>query len=135
MKSASAVIGVCVLLAGCATQPAPEYGGRWQPVNRFAEEPQEIPLHQAYEFFASPLDGTLKTMLERWARDSKMVLSYQASMDYTLYAPVADVHTSDLHDATARLSTIYAAQGLAIDVQGNRIVVRVAPAPAASANP
>lgn len=113
-------------MAGCATQPAPGFGGRWQQVNRFAEEPQEIPLHQTYEFFASPLDGTLKTMLERWARDSKMGLSYQPSMDYTLYAPVADVHTGDLHDATVRLSTIYAGQGLAISVEGNRIVVRSA---------
>lgn len=123
---------VLLALAGCATQPAPEYGGRWKPVNRFAEAPQEIPLHPAYEFYASPLDGTLKTMLERWARDSKMTLAYEASMDYTLYAPVADVRTRDLHDAASRLSTVYAAQGLAVTVEGNRILVRPAASTAAA---
>ena len=129
MRPESALICVCLLLAGCATPPAPEFGGRWKPVNRFAEKPQEIALYQAYEFYASPTDGTLKTMLERWARDSKMVLSYDASMDYTLFAPVAELRTHDLRDATTRLTTIYAAQDLAITVEDNRIVVRSAPGP------
>lgn len=120
------IVSLSALVAGCATPPAPEYGGRWRPVNRFSEAPQEIALQQAYVYYASPLDGTLKTMLERWASDSKMRLDYQAPMDYTLFAPVADVRSNDLASATARLSTIYAAQRVAISVEGNRIVVRVA---------
>ena len=119
------IVSLSAVVAGCATPPAPEYGGRWRPVNRFSEAPQEIALQQSYMFYASPLDGTLKTMLERWATDSKMSLDYQAPVDYTLYAPVADVRSNDIHSATSRLNTIYAAQRLAVSVEGNRIVVRV----------
>lgn len=128
-------VSLSALVTGCATPAAPEYGGRWRPVNRFSEAPQEIALQRAYLFYASPLDATLKTMLERWAADSKMTLDYQAPVDYTLHAPVADVRGDDLNSAVSRLSTIYAAQRLAITVEGNRIVVResensVAPATA-----
>lgn len=117
---------VALALAGCATQPAPEFKGRWRAVNRFAESPQEIPLYQSYVFYASPLDATLKNMLARWAADSKMQLAYELSMDYTLYAPVADIRTADLQVAASRLSTIYAGQGVAVAVEGDRIVVRQA---------
>ena len=120
------VVSLSALVSGCATPPAPEYGGRWRPVNRFSEAPQEIALQRSYLFYASPLDATLKTMLERWAADSKMALDYQAPVDYTLHAPVADVRSDDLGSAVSRLSTIYAAQRLAITVEGNRIVVREA---------
>ena len=119
------IVSLSAVVAGCATPPAPEYGGRWRPVNRFSEAPQEIALQQSYMFYASPLDGTLKTMLERWATDSKMSLDYQAPVDYTLYAPVADVRSNDIDNATSRLNAIYAAQRLAVSVEGNRIVVRV----------
>ena len=115
------------MVAGCATQPAPEYGGRWRPVNRFSATPQAIELYQTYEFYASPLDGTLKAMLARWASDSKMTLSYQAPMDYTLFGPVAEVRTRDVREAASRLSALYAAQGVAIAVEAKRIVVRPAP--------
>jgi len=54
-------------LTGCATPSAPDYGGSWKPVNRYAATTTEIPLAQAYEFYASPMDGTLKTMLTRWS--------------------------------------------------------------------
>ncbi|QNP40881.1 hypothetical protein [Lysobacter solisilvae (ex Woo and Kim 2020)] len=111
-------------LAACATRPAPEFGGRWKPVNHYAEEPQEIPLQQAYAFYPSPMDGTLKSMLTRWARDSKMALSYLHPSDFTLHAGVADIRTSDLQQAAAQLSTAYAAQGVAVAVEGNQIVVR-----------
>ncbi|HEY0506353.1 MAG TPA: TcpQ domain-containing protein [Lysobacter sp.] len=122
-------------LVGCATPNAPEYGGRWRPVNRFPEAPLEIALHQSYRFYASPLDGTLKTMLERWAGDSKMKLDYQAPVDYTLHAPVADIRADDINDAVSRLSKIYSAQHVAVSVEGNRIKVRLAAAPASPVAP
>ena len=55
---------VMAAITACASA-APEYGGRWKSVNRYADTPQEIPLYQAYAFYPSPMDGTLKTMLER----------------------------------------------------------------------
>ncbi|KRG72066.1 hypothetical protein ABB29_00990 [Pseudoxanthomonas dokdonensis] len=119
-----------MLLSSCASTPAAEFRGRWKPVNRFDEAPQAIALQPAYAYYAAPLDGTLKSMLERWAGDTGMSLSYQSSMDYTLYGAVAQVHSADLAAALAQVNDIYASQGLAISVENNSIVVRQA----ASAN-
>lgn len=112
--------------SGCATKPAPEYGGRWKPVNHYAEAPQEIPLYQAYLFYPSPMDGTLKTMLERWARDSKMTLSYLHASDFTLHTAVAQIRTNDLGQAVSQLSSAYGMQGVSVTTEGNQIVVRSA---------
>ncbi len=124
------------LLAGCATRPAPDINGRWKPVNRYAAAAEEIPLYQSYVFHASPMDGTLKTMLTRWARDSKMTLSYLHPSDFTLYAPVAQIRTNDLQRAVSELSAAYAGQQVSVTAAGNQIVVRVAqvadPAPAST---
>lgn len=123
---------LALLLAGCATSPAPDFGGRWRSVNRYAETAQEIPLQQTYFFYAAPMDGTLKKMLERWAGDSKMTLSYQLTSDYTLYAPVADIRTANLNEAAARLTSAYAKQQLVVRVEGNRIVVSANAVPGAA---
>lgn len=120
-------------LVGCATVPAPEFSGRWKPVNRFASAPQAIALQPAYEYYATPLDSTLKAMLTRWASDTNLKLSYQAPMDYTLYRPVAQLRERDVLNAVARLNAVYAAQALAITVEGDQIVVREAGAETAAA--
>jgi len=57
-----------LVLTACVTRPAPDLAGRWKPINRYAVTPQEIPLYQSYVFFVSPLDGTLKSTLERWSK-------------------------------------------------------------------
>jgi hypothetical protein len=114
-------------LAACATRPAPGISGRWKPVNHYATVPQEIPLHQAYVFYPSPLDVTLKTMLTRWAHDSHMTLSYEHPSDFTLYGPVAQLRTASVQVAVATLSTLYAKQQVAVTLDGNAIVVRRLP--------
>jgi len=114
-----------IFLAGCATSPAPGVAGHWKPINRYAVAPQEIPLYQSYVFFVSPLDGTLKNTLERWAKDSKMTLSYLHPSDFTLYTQVADIRTSNLQDALNQLSAAYAAQHVMVMSEQNQIVVRV----------
>ena len=111
-------------LGACATRPAPGISGHWTAVNRFASSPQAIPLHPAYVFYATPMDRTLKTMLARWALDSKMPLDYGHPSDFTLYQPVADIHTGDLHQAVAQLNALYAANGVVVSVRDNAIVVR-----------
>lgn len=118
------------MLAACGTTPAPDYGGRWRPVNRFSAATEAIPLYQTYVFQASPMDGTLKKMLERWAKDSNMTLSYLHPSDFTLHAPVASVHTSNVQEAMSQLNAIYSAQHLSVAAEGNQIVVRYAAAPA-----
>jgi len=123
-------VACSALLAACATRPAPDISGHWKPVNHFAASPEAIPLHPAYEFYASPLDGTLKTMLARWALDSKMTLVYEDASDFTLYLPVARIHTSDLRQATETLTALYAAEHVRVAIEGNSIVVRDAGKPA-----
>lgn len=114
------------LLAGCATRPAPDITGRWKPVNRYAAAAEEIPLYQSYVFHASPMDGTLKTMLTRWAKDSKMTLVYLHPSDFTLYSPVAQIQTNDLQRAVSELSAAYASQRVLVTAADNQIVVRSA---------
>lgn len=117
-------IAAAVMLAGCATKPAPDIGGRWKPVNRFASTTMEIPLYTSYVYQATPMDGTLKTMLERWAKDSGMTLDYRISSDYTLYGVVSTISTTNPQQAVIDLSSAYSAQGVSVSIVGNQIVVQ-----------
>ena len=131
----SCVVMVPMVVAGCATPEAAGIKGRWQPVNRFAEAPQAIPLQQAYIYQASPADGTLRTMLGRWARDAKLTLVYLHPNDYTLHAPVAQIRTSSLEDAATSLSDAYADQGVQVVIERPRIIVSPAAPPSADVAP
>lgn len=111
-------------LTGCGTPAAKDFGGRWKPANRFQDAPTEIPLAKTYTYYASPMDGTLKTMLTRWAKDSGMQLSYDLPADYTLYKPVSQIRTTDLQSAASELSSIYGAQGVSVSADNRRIVVQ-----------
>ncbi len=130
-----AVVTAAVMLAGCATKPAPDFGGRWKPVNNFARTTQEIPLYSSYVYQASPADGTLKTMLERWAKDSGMSLDYRLSSDYTLFNAVSTLSTTNPQQAMIDLSAAYSAQGVLVSIVGNQIVVQSVSASTASARP
>jgi hypothetical protein len=128
-----AMTAVALLLAGCATKPAPDFGGRWKPVNRFASTTMEIPLYTSYVYQATPMDGTLKTMLERWAKDSGMTLDYRLSSDYTLYGAVSTIGTTNAQQAVTDVSAAYAGQGVLVSIVGNQIVVQPASAATAAA--
>ncbi|MCW2004999.1 hypothetical protein FHY30_003823 [Xanthomonas arboricola] len=114
------------IISACGTNPAPDFGGRWKPVNRFAKSAMEIPLYTSYVYQATPMDGTLKTMLERWTKDSNMTLAYNLPSDFTLYGGVSKISTSSVQQATVELSAVYAAQGVSVSVMGNQIVVQSA---------
>lgn len=131
----SCVVMVPVVVAGCATPQAADINGRWRPVNRFAEAPQAIPLQQTYIYQASPADGTLKTMLMRWAKDGRLTLAYLHPNDYTLHAPVAQIRTSSLDDAASSLSAAYADQGVQVVIERPRIIVSQASLPSADVRP
>lgn len=119
-----------LLLAGCGTPAAKDFRGSWKPVNRFQSAPTEIPLDQPYTFYASPMDETLKTMLDRWSKDTGRTLSYTLDYDVTLYKPVADIHTADIQTAAAKLNEIYASQGVEVIAHPREILVRPAGTPA-----
>ncbi len=105
-------------------------------MNRYAADTQEIPLYEAYVFHPAPMDGTLKTMLTRWARDSSMSLSYLHSSDFTLHAPVAQIRTDNLQDAMSQLNAAYAGRGIAVSASENQLVVRpLEQAPSATGAP
>jgi hypothetical protein len=111
-------------LAACATRPAPNFRGRWQPVNRLPDAPVAIPLQESYEFSAGPMDRTLKTLLTRWARGSKRTLSYLHPNDFTLYAPVEGISTTSLEQAVAQLNGAYASYDVLITLEAGQITVR-----------
>ncbi|HEV7121918.1 MAG TPA: hypothetical protein VGN24_00635 [Rhodanobacter sp.] len=113
-----------MLLVACGTPPARDFKGAWLPVNRYRSEPVEIPLHSQYTFFATPIDGTLKSMLSRWSSDTDRTLRYELGYDVTLYQPVATIRTSNLDAAAAELNTIYAAQGVRVMAKPGEILVQ-----------
>jgi hypothetical protein len=115
-----------MLLLACGTPPARDFKGAWLPVNQYRSAPSEIPLRSHYTFFAAPTDGTLKSMLNRWANDTDRALRYELGYDVTLYTPVATIHTSDLDAAAAELNTIYAAQDVRVMAKSGEILVQKA---------
>jgi len=126
---------ISIVLAGCGTTPAPDYRGKWRPLNTYSEAPIELPLANAYIFQASPMDGTLKTMLSRWAKDSGMQLDYRFGSDFTLFGPVAQIDTTDIRDAAAQLSSAYASHGVSIYVVSKTITVAPVSAAPTAAEP
>lgn len=132
----TAVLLLTMLLTGCGTPAAKDFSGRWKPVNRFQASTTEIPLNQPYTYYASPTDETLRNMLMRWATDTGMTLVYRLPSDYTLFAPVSALRTTDIEQAASGLSSIYAAQAVSIIVAGGKLEVvrsnafgsRIAPA-------
>lgn len=124
----AAVLLIILTLTACATPAAKDFGGRWKPVNHYQSAPTEIPLTKAYTFYAAPMDGTLKTMLTRWAKDSGWQLSYLLLSDFALYTPVSQLHTTDVQEAIAKLNTLYAQQDVLISADNRQILVRSASA-------
>lgn len=119
-------MATAVLASACQTTPAPDFGGKWRPVNRFADTTREIPLNPAYTYYALPMDGTLKGLLARWAKDTHAGLAYQLASDYTLPVAVAQIRTTDAASALEQLAQVYAAQRIELTVDNGAITARPA---------
>src|SRR5688500_8301152 len=122
--SAALSILLIVSLTACASRSAPDIKGRWKPLNGFPETTEAIPLRQSYMYYPSPMDGTLKTMLARWARDSNLTLTYLHPDDFTLHRPVTNIRTGDIQEAVSLLARVYAAQRISITATQKEIVVK-----------
>jgi len=113
--------------SGCSTHTAPGLKGKWKPINHFSETAEAVPINPPYIFSATPADATLKTLLERWAKDSGKTLSYRHPNDYTLYAPVSRIRTHRLDEALTALTAAYANQRVSITLEQQAIVVSESP--------
>ena len=69
------------------------------------------------------MDGTLRAMLSRWAKDSRMTLSYLHSSDFTLHEPVSKVMTGDIEEAASQLTSAYGGK-ISVTTDRNTIIVR-----------
>ncbi|WP_168198990.1 hypothetical protein [Luteimonas granuli] len=117
---------VVIPLAACAGPGVRDFGGRWLPANAYAATTRAVPLHEGHVFQATPMDGTLRNLLARWAGDSGSELDYRHPFDFTLHAPVAEVHARVLADAVAQLGAAFAPQGVVMRMEGSRLVVAAA---------
>lgn len=115
---------LAVTLVACGTTPAPNYGGRWQPMDRLAPEATPILLQRHYVYYVAPVDNTLKGVLERWARDSGVPLDYSAAHDFTLHSVSGHVRADDLGTAVRMMQTAYQSYGLSIRFESGRIAVQ-----------
>ena len=120
------ILTTALLLVGCAVPTAKDYSGKWKPINRYQQAPTAIPLNGAYVYYATPMDGTLRTMLRRWAKDSGMKFSYQLQADYTLPQPIASIHTTDIRQALANVNNVYSTQGVQVYTLDNEIIANPA---------
>jgi hypothetical protein len=121
-RACVAVIAV-VCTTACAGRDARDFSGRWAPANQYAVRTEAIPLHGTYVYQASPMDGTLRNLLARWARDSGSDLDYRHPSDFTLHQPVRSVRSHDLGDALAQLGAAFGGQGVVMRMEGSQLVV------------
>lgn len=126
-RRSATLVALCLALAACGTPSAPDYGGRWKPVNRFSAHATSIPITPDYVYFVSPLDATLTRLLTRWASDSGRRLDYGLPDDFTLHLPASAIRTNNLEAAAEALNRLYSAQGVFVDIQAERIHVHAAP--------
>lgn len=120
---------VAVALAGssaCASREARDFGGRWMPANRYVATMETIPLDAVQVYQVSPMDGTLRNLLARWARDSGGELDYRHPSDFTLHQPVRDVRAHSLSDALIQLARAFEPQGVVMRLESTRLVVAAA---------
>ena len=122
-------------LCACASRGAPDFDGRWQPVNRYAERTRAIPLRPANVFRPAPMDRTLRAMLARWSRESGLRLDYRHPSDFLLHAEVAAIASPDVSAAVSQIDAVFAPEGVRVSRDGGAILVEVRRPPATAAVP
>lgn len=123
LRSITCAVSVALLASACAGREARDFGGRWTPANAYASSAEAIPIDAAHVYQASPMDGTLRALLARWARDAGSTLDYRHPSDFTLHQPVGEIRARSLGDAVARLGDAFAPQGVVMRLEDARLVV------------
>lgn len=121
-------MSVLLLVASLATAcagggGARDFGGPWTPLNQYAASSEAIALAPAQVFQATPMDGTLRSLLARWARDAGSRLDYRHPYDFSLHQAVQHVHAHSLTEAIAQLGEAFGGQGVLIRAEEGALVV------------
>lgn len=122
MTKMACVLAV-VALTACGTKPAPDFRGRWKPINTVDESPRPIPLQPVQRFVVSPADRSLKHVVQRWAEASGRRAAYRAPTDFSIHLDATKVSAATIETAVAQLSSAYAAEGIRVELQPALIVV------------
>lgn len=113
-----------LLVSGCdSTPPAKNFSGSWTPINSFPSETREIPLVVQRTYQASTIDITLKNMLDRWAKESGVVLQYEHPSDFVLHSPVSKIQSPTLSGALIEVNSLFAEQKVFARMYGNAVLL------------
>lgn len=112
-----------ILVQACAAPQAVDMADNWKPVNSLGDVPKEIPLKEEAElpkYQMLPTDSTLRTLLERWAKENGGSLDWQYPSDLTLVSGLEPIKDNNLQRALNAVRRTYAAQKLRIQVLANK---------------
>lgn len=123
VRAASLAAVAMSLLSACGTTPAPDFRGRWREVNTIDAEPRAIPLRPLHAFVVLPSDRTLRDVVDRWGREADRRVAFRAPMNYSVHLQATKISAASLDAALGQLASAYAAQGIAIALEGDAIVV------------
>lgn len=113
-----------ILLAniGCTANEVPDYPKNWRPMNELADTTQVIPLKKQHIYRVTPLDTTVKGLLNRWGEEAKMPVVYNSDYDFTVFKPLLQIQTENIEEALAQLSQLYESQNIVFREQNGVIV-------------
>lgn len=123
VRTAFLAVVAMSLLSACGTTPAPDFRGRWREVNTIDAEPRAIPLRPLHAFVVLPSDRTLRDVVDRWGREADRRVAFRAPMNYSVHLQATKISAASLDAALGQLASAYAAQGIAIALEGDAIVV------------
>lgn len=106
-----------VLLSACASDGAPNFGGSWQPVNRYPSAAATTPT-----YVISARDGSLRPLLQRWSAQGGLQLEDRLSQDYPLPATLTGFRHLSLPQALLALQTLYAHEQVMLELQGRQLL-------------
>ena len=110
-------------LVACASPKSPQPDSDWQSMNVFKPDVKVLPLRVPYTFSALPIDATLMAMLQRWANDSSIKLSYQCGDDFSIPSRLLLSRVSTLRAALSETSSFYSDYGLNLDLSADKSIL------------
>lgn len=123
LRWAPPLLAAVLLLQGCATPVAEDFGDNWKPLNTLPEVAQELPLAEevaAHRFQMLPTDTSLRVLLDRWARENGGTLDWQFPTDLSLVAALSGEGDNNLQRALNTIRRVYAPQRLRVQALPNR---------------